>query len=149
MALTLGVFLGVFSVAGQAKATLGESVDSIESDRNALSAVRHDVSAGRAYIIHEVSADSATVREYVSSSGTVFGIAWRGLMHPDLAILLGSYFGEYNEALKHTPRPSGQRRIQVRAPRVVVEKWGHMRNLHGRAYVSDLVPEGVSIDEIR
>ena len=33
--------------------------------------------------------------------------------------------------------------------RVVVEKWGHMRNLQGRAYAPALLPPGVSSDEIR
>jgi len=37
----------------------------------------------------------------------------------------------------------------VRTDRVVVEKWGNMRNLQGRAYAPALIPPGVSIDEIK
>ena len=36
----------------------------------------------------------------------------------------------------------------VRGQRVVVERWGHMRSLHGRAYDPALFPAGVKIDEI-
>jgi hypothetical protein len=37
----------------------------------------------------------------------------------------------------------------LKANNVVVEKWGHMRNLQGRAYAPALMPQGVSVDEIR
>jgi hypothetical protein len=89
------------------------------------------------------------VREYVSTSGVVFGIAWNGLIHPNLTQLLGSYAGEYQEALLQTPRIKGSRHLQVKTSGVVVEKWGHMRNLQGRAYVPSLIPPGVRVDEIK
>ena len=38
------------------------------------------------------------VREYVSTAGTVFGIAWSGPMMPDLPTLLGAYFTQYDSA---------------------------------------------------
>ena len=133
----------------RAQAALGESADSVESDRTALSAVRRAATARDAYTIQEIKSDAATVREYVSSSGVVFAVAWNGLSHPDLTPLLGSYAGEYREALRQTPRKPGRRHLQVKAERVVVEKWGHMRNLQGRAYVPALIPQGVSVDEIK
>ena len=68
---------------------------------------------------------------------------------PDLTPLLGSYAGEYQEALGRTARKYGERHLQVKAAHVVVQKWGHMRNLQGRAYAPDLVPAGVTVDEIR
>ncbi|MBF0539787.1 MAG: DUF2844 domain-containing protein, partial [Nitrospirae bacterium] len=89
------------------------------------------------------------VREYISPAGIVFGIAWNGLSHPDLKQLLGCYSGEYEKTLQQTPRKHGIRRIQIKTDRTVVEKWGHMRNLKGRAYVPDLIPSGVNIDEIK
>lgn len=142
----LGIF---FALAQQAHGTLGESADSIESDRNALSAVRHAASVRKGYTVQEVGSGSSVVREYVSQSGIVFGIAWNGLVHPDLMQLLGSYSGEYYEALKQTPRKPGRRRLEVKTDQVVVEKWGHMRNLQGRAYAPALIPAGVRVDEIR
>ena len=101
------------------------------------------------YNVHEVISASVTLREYLSPSGVVFGIAWNGLIHPDLTPLLGSYAGEYGEALRQTPRKPGRRRLQVKTNQVVVEKWGHMRNLKGRAYAPALIPPGVSVDEIK
>jgi len=147
--LVFGLSVEIFASACSVEATLGESVDSIESDRAALSATRGTATAQDGYTVHEVNYDSTTVREYVSSSGIVFAIAWNGLVRPDLTQLLGSYAGEYQKALEQTAREPGRRRLRVKTDKVVVEHWGHMRNLQGRAYVPALIPPGVSTNEIR
>lgn len=147
--LYLGLSAVVFAATQQVQATLGEFAASVESDRKALSAVQSSREVRNGYTIQEVSSHSTVVREYVSSSGAVFGIAWNGLTHPDLNQLLGSYAAEYREALQQTPRKPGYRHLQVKTDRIVVEKWGHMRNLRGRAYVPALIPPGVSVDEIK
>ena len=149
LVLALGLSAAVLANAQRVQAKLGESADSVESDGKALSAVRHAVTVHNGYTVQEIHSDSTNVREYVSSSGVVFGVAWNGLTHPDLTQLLGSYLGEYQDALRQTPRNQGGRRLQVKTSRIVVEKGGHMRNLQGRAYVPALIPAGVSVDEIR
>ena len=144
------VFLvAMVATAHQVQAALGESVDSVESDRKALSAERGVITAHHEYTVHQVGSDSTIVREYVSTSGIVFAVAWNGLVHPDLAQLLGSYAGEYERGLEQSPREPGSRRLRVKTNQIVVEKWGHMRNLQGRAYVPALIPSGVSVDEIK
>jgi hypothetical protein len=148
--LCLGLSVAVLATAQQAQAGLGESADSIASDREALSAVHRASTVHNGYTVHEFASDATSVREYVSPSGIVFGVAWNGLTYPDLTPLLGSYASEYHEASQQTPRKPGLRRHHaVRTERVVVEKWGHMRNLQGRAYAPALIPPGVSIDEIK
>ena len=132
-----------------AHATLGESADSIAANKKALLAARGSVRTSLKYSIHEFQSETTTVREYVSSSGVVFGIAWNGLTHPDLAPLLGSYNPEYKKALKNAKRQPGHRHVSIITNGVVVEKWGHMRDLRGRAYAPDLIPDGVSVDEIK
>jgi hypothetical protein len=140
----------VLPVVQQAQAGLGESVDSVVSDRKALSAVQRATTAYSGYTVHEFASDATTVREYVSPSGIVFGVAWNGLTYPNLTPLLGSYHSEYQQALRQeTRKPGIQRYHAVRTDGVVVEKWGHMRNLQGRAYAPALIPPGVSIDEIK
>ena len=149
-ALFLGLALAAAMAIGrQAQAVLGGSADSIASDQKVLSAVRRTKTVRTGYNVHEVISASVALREYLSPSGVVFGIAWNGLIHPDLTQLLGSYAGEYGESLRQTPRKPGRRRLQVKTIRVVVEKWGHMRNLQGRAYAPALIPTGVTVDEIK
>lgn len=142
----MGATLGVVRQAG---ATLGGTADSVSTDRKALSAVRGATTVQPGYTVQEVTSGATKVREFVSEGGVVFAIAWNGLMHPDLTTLLGSYVAEYKQALESTPRKMGQRHSEIRGSRVVVEKWGHMRNLQGRAYVPALVPPGVNLDEIK
>lgn len=89
------------------------------------------------------------VREYVSPSGVVFGIAWNGLVRPNLATLLGPYADAYRKALVQRPREPGRPFLKVKTDGLVVEEWGHMRDLHGRAYVEDLVPPDVPVNAIK
>jgi hypothetical protein len=145
----LGLSATFFITAQRVQATLGESANSIASDNKTLSAVRRATSVHNGYTVQEIYSDATTVREYVSPSGVVFAIAWNGLIHPDLTPLLGSYASEYQEAIRKTPRNPGHRSLRVKTSRLVVEKWGHMRNLQGRAYAPALIPLGVTIYEIR
>jgi len=147
--LSFGLSAAIFFTVRQAQAVLGESVDSIQSDKNVLSTIERAKTVHSGFTVQEIESGSTKVREYISPSGIVFGVAWNGLIHPDLTQLLGVYAGEYEEALQQTPRQPGRRRLQVKTNRVVVEKWGHMRNLQGRAYVPALIPQGVRINEIR
>jgi hypothetical protein len=145
LALSSGVLIAVQPV----RATLGESVISIESDRKALSAVQRGTAIQNGFTVQEIKSGSTTVREYISPSGVVFGVAWNGLIRPDLTQLLGGYSNEYHEAWRRIPHNRGRSHLDVKTNRVVVQQWGHMRNLRGRAYVPLLIPSGVSVDEIR
>ena len=145
----LGLAAVLLTSAGGVEATLGEVEDSVASDETALAAKRVSKTVRNGYTVQELRSDSVIVREYVAPTGVVFAIAWNGLIHPDLTPLLGSYAGEYETALRHASREPGRRHRQVETNRVVVEKWGHMRNLQGRAYVPALIPSGVSVDEIK
>jgi hypothetical protein len=138
----------VLATAQFAHAILGENADTIASDRKTLAAVHKASTPRRGYTVEEMASESTAVREYVSPSGVVFGIAWNGIVHPDLTQLLGSYSGEYTAALREAPRTQGRRSRRLVTDNVVVETWGHMRNLRGRAYAPNLVPGGVRIDEI-
>jgi hypothetical protein len=147
--LCLAFLIASLFMVRPVRATLGGTADSVESDRKTLSAVSGAASAKNGYTVREIDYDGNAVREYISSSGVVFAVAWNGLRHPDLATLLGSYADQYNTALQNTVRQPGSRHLAVRSAGVVVEKWGHVRNLQGRAYAPDLIPQGVSIDEIK
>jgi hypothetical protein len=150
LVLCLGLSVAFLGNAQQTQATLGEPEDSVVADQKALSAVKCATTIRPNYTVHEFKSDGTVVREYVSPSGIVFGIAWNGLTHPDLKPLLGSYAGEYEAALQRTPPKPGISRNEIlKTDRVVVEKWGQMRNLQGRAYAPALIPPGVSTDEIK
>jgi hypothetical protein len=140
----------LLAAASPAQAVLGEPAHSVTTDRNSLAALRSATTTTHAdYVVQQAESDMVTVREYISPSGIVFAVAWNGMVNPDLTQLLGSYFADYREARCKMPRTYGRSSQHVKTGRVVVETWGHMRNLQGRAYVPALVPQGVSIDEIK
>ena len=145
----LGIWAFVLATVHSVPATLGESAASIRSDRKVLSAANRAETVHNDFTVQEIRTGSTTVREYISPSGIVFGVAWNGMVRPDLTQLLGSYASEYHEALRGIPHNRGRSRLDVKTGRVVVQQWGHMRNLQGRAYVPSLVPAGVNVDEIR
>jgi hypothetical protein len=138
-----------YGYAGPALATLGEPAVSVESDCSALSAVRQAAMSRPGYTVQEIVSDAATIREYISPAGTVFGVAWNGLTQPDLEPLLGTYYTEYRQTKEKTPRHPGRRFMHLKGSRIVVETAGHMRDMRGRAYIPSLVPAGVSADEIK
>lgn len=145
----LCVALMTLSVAPGAWATLGERADSIANDSHALSVAARTTITRAKYSLQELKSETTTVREYLTPEGVVFAVAWNGLVHPDLSVLLGCYDEEYRSALAEQQRVPGRRQKQVRSQRLIVETWGHMRNLQGRAYLPELVPEGVNLYEIR
>jgi len=149
--LWIGLWLlaALHASALRVQATLGESVASVDSDSKALSGVRLAATVHDGYSIQEITAASVVLKEFVSPSGVVFGITWHGLIHPDLTQILGSYASKYKEGLLQIHRGQDRRRLRVTTDQLVVEQWGHMRNLQGRAYAPDLIPQGLSIDEIR
>jgi hypothetical protein len=147
--LALGLAAFFLTTAGPVQAALGESADSVSSDQTAIAAKRVSKTVQNGYTVQELGSDSVILREYISSTGIIFAIAWNGLIHPDLTTLLGSYAGEYGAALRFAQREHGNRHRKIETDQVVVEKWGHMRNLQGRAYVPALIPSGVNVDEIK
>lgn len=147
--LKISLILALLFNPKGALATLGEPVTSIEKDRKGMSAVRRSAVQQPKYSIHPIDAGGITVREYALPSGVVFAVGWSGNGEPDLSQLLGSYHPDYLKGLKDYPRKHGHRSRKFGTKRMVVEKWGHMRSLHGHAYLPALLPSGVSPDEIK
>lgn len=151
-ALLIGLTQASF-VCTRAHAALGGDESALDDDRRAISGIMRAATSHGRYTVYEIAASGCTVREYVTLDGKVFGVAWQGIAPPDLKLLLGSYFEEFSVASKSEAREarSHSRRSHhsIHGPNTVVERSGHMRDLRGRAYVDALLPEKVSIDEIR
>lgn len=146
--ILLPVLIAAF-LPGFAQARLGEASASVAADQKSFSARKKAVQNFPAYSVHEIKNETMTIRQYISPSDVVFGIAWTGLTQPDLKELLGAYAPEYQKTVKKIRRQPGQRYSKTTTSDVVVEKWGHLRKMGGRAYVPALMPDGVSADEIQ
>ncbi len=140
-----------------ALATLGESTQTVEHDRGIFSGTPvkqnkkvflRKMQTPTQFTIHEFEVSGTFIREYISDQGIVFGVSWSGLTHPDLTILLGTHFDKFETQKNLQTRERGVRYQNVDAGDLMVQKWGHIRDLHGRAYLKSLVPNGVLVNDI-
>lgn len=134
--------------ASPAFAVLGGDVATVQADQTHINATRL-VSQSNGYAVHELRSPSGSiVREFVSSSGKVFAIAWHAPSLPDLRQLLGPYFDEFQKAAAQSQRPR-RAPLFVEHSGLVVQLGGHMRSFTGRAYLPDQLPSGTRIEDIR
>lgn len=137
----------LFIVPGVALATLGGDEASVQVDRVRLKGAV-SVRQAQRFEIHEIAQSSGTsVRQYVSPTGKVFAVAWKGPMLPDLRQLLGPYFDRYTAAV--TAKRVKRAPVEIRDASLVVLSGGHPRAFSGRAYVPDLVPLNVDVDALQ
>lgn len=130
-----------------ARATLGADGASVEADRLHLQAASSH--AQRAlYTVHELATpNGGLVREYVAPGGAVFAVTWHGPFMPNLRQLMGEHFARVTQsANRHS---GGRSQLTVTEGNLVFASTGHIRSFHGQAYLSDAIPAGVSLDEIR
>ena len=131
-------------------AALGGDLSTVQADQvHMRGSLRTTVAA--AYTIQEIQSTSGVVvREYVSSAGKVFAIAWQGPWPPDMRQLLGSYFDPYIQAARARSGPGMARRpLMIEQPGLVVQVGGHPRSFVGRAYIPEQLPSNVTAEEIR
>jgi len=145
-----GVVLVTLAFCLPASAELGGYADSVQVDQARMKASLK-IKQNTGYTVHEITTPTKlVVREFVGPDGHIFGVAWRGPVVPDLSQLLGAFYGQYSDALKTETRTyAGRRPVDVRLPHLVVQAGGHMLAHFGRAYVPDMLPEGVSSDAIQ
>jgi len=147
----MGVLLMISAFCLPAMAALGGDLNSVQDDTAHMKATVK-IQQKEAYAVHEITTknNATVVREYVSPDGRVFGVAWQGLFMPDLHQLLGGYLQQYSAAVQeeHAKAP-GRHPLMIHQPGLVVETSGRMRAYYGRAYVPDMVPQGVKPEEVR
>jgi uncharacterized protein DUF2844 len=127
-------------------AALGGDTSSVTNDQLRMQATLHSTQS-QGYAVHELRAASGnTVREYVSPQGKVFALAWEGPFRPDFQQLLGTYFQQFADSAKNHRRGSP---LVIEQPGLVVYSGGHMRAFFGKAYVPDMMPQGVTANDIK
>jgi hypothetical protein len=129
-----------------ARAALGGSADSVESDRLSMKGLLRPAAAG-ALKKQELQLPSGTVvTEYLTAGGAVYAVTWQGPTLPNLRQVLGNYFTNLQTAA-HTPVVH-HRVVRVDSPDVMIESTGKMRAFVGRAWIPALLPSGVSPADI-
>lgn len=145
--MRISVRLSVLVLTGfcfPALATLGEMDTSVERDSTALHAVRAAVAVNAtSHRMQELANARSTVHQYADATGRIFAVTWTGLGHPDLAVLFGSYYAEYQAAVQTGAVKRGGRLSSTQTNDLVVRLSGLPRHVGGLAYVPSLLPAGV------
>lgn len=145
---TLFAAVSAFLCAVPCYAALGGDSSSVQADQARINASLR-VTQANAYSVHELrSPTGVVVREFATSSGRIFAVAWHGPWPPDLQHLLGTHFAEFQQAMKSPNGRAAHGPFTIQQGNLVVELGGHMRDFVGRAYLSDQVPAGVRAEEI-
>ena len=130
-------------------AALGGDQSSVQADQAHMRASLK-TTAGSAYTLHEIKTGMGTVvHEFVSPDGRVFAVAWHGPSMPPMQQILGTYFQQYSALVQaHHAAHGGRRPVNIQQPGLVVQNSGHPRGFFGRAYVPEMLPPGVTPDQI-
>ena len=144
-----GLFVGLVPCF-PARASLGGDMATVRDDQAKLQGTLRTTN-NNSYNIHEIQgASGVVVREYVTPSGSVFGVAWQGRRHPDLHQVLGAYYDSFVQAAQaQRAQRRGRGPVLIQQPGLVVQLGGHMGSLTGRAFLPQSLPAGVHAEEIR
>lgn len=144
----LAFSLALFFPGSHAWAALGADEGSVESDRVKMKAEMRGKTSQRAYTVHEIETPSGIlIHEFISESGKVFAVTWRGPSKPDLRSLLGESFEPFIAASQERGAGSHSH-LQITRPDLVVHSGGRMRAMFGRAYLPQLVPAGLDVETL-
>jgi hypothetical protein len=107
-------------------------------------------SSTASYSVMQTTLPSGTVvREYVSSSGIVFGLAWQGPQPPNLRALLGRYFPQFDSGMRASQASGVRGAAMIDQADLSVRLGGHMGSLVGQAWLPQALPTGVSSADIQ
>lgn len=143
------IFLTTLILTQFAFADLGGNESKINDEEKEFKAISHTKKNMTGYSVHELTMDGTLVKEYVTPSGTIFAVSWRGMRAPNLKTLFGGVYAEYESERSKVKLEKGNRHVQVSTGNIVVHHGGQMRDMHGFAYVPSAVPPGVNIDQLQ
>jgi len=152
--LTAFLWLAIAAICANpasAAASLGGDLSSVTTDQVRVQGALMRIAPAGPYTVHEIrSASGVMIREFVSSVGSVFAVAWEGPYQPDLSQILGAYYARFQQQAERSQR-SGKRRgsVLIEDADFVVQMSGHQRSFTGRAYLPRALPQGVSVQAIR
>ena len=122
-----------------AKAELGGNLTGITQEQKTFgSSLTSSPQSNYTIYIQSISPD-LVIKEYVSSSGNIFGVAWKGSTLPNFQILLGNYYSNYLSAQQQNPRS-----VFLQDNNLVIESSGVMGGYIGRAFLPKQVPTGLA-----
>jgi hypothetical protein len=145
LSLALGAL--VLQLSPEARAALGDDVSAVAADQVRWGA-KVKVMRRPAYAVHELSLPTgAKVRELANDAGRVFAVSWSGGWRPNLRSLMGAHYDRFIAGTRGRRATRGIVRIEL--PGMTVVMGGHLRTFFGTAVLTDLLPAGVGLEDLR
>jgi hypothetical protein len=150
-ALAAAGLLASLTAPPAAWAVLGESLASVQLDQQRMAGQRSLAIGAGPQVQLITLAGGSTIRQYLTSSGVVYAVAWNTRFKPRLDQLLGAHFPAYAEAARRSmqARPGIVHHAVLQQDDLVVETTAHLNAHVGRAYLRSLLPVGEPLDAIR
>jgi hypothetical protein len=150
LALAIGLAFADFLHPPRAFASLGGDETSVQTDQARLQGTLR-TNSNSSFTLHQIQASTGVaVNEYASPAGKIFAVTWQGSFHPDLHQLLGTYFDQYSQAVQaQRAQRRGRGPVLIQLPGLVVQISGHPRSLRGKAYVPQMLPPGMRVEDIQ
>jgi hypothetical protein len=149
MLLSLSSAAIIILLSSHAFAGLGGDENSVQKDTQSLGGTRTVSEHGR-YRLHHISKGLSNVNEYEGQDGKVFALTWSGKKHPDLQNILGSHLIDFQSALaeaRKTHHHGGA--LSVTTGNIHVEMGGHAGAVYGQTWLTDQVPAGMDVHDIK
>jgi hypothetical protein len=146
MTKSISNFLSILLLACPifAQAELGGNLASITQEEKIFgSSLTSSPQANYIIYTQSISPD-LVIKQYMSNSGNIFGVSWRGSTLPNYEVLLGNYYSNYLSAHQRNPRS-----VFLRDANLVLESGGMMGGYIGRAYLPKQLPVGMTPTSIQ
>jgi hypothetical protein len=150
-AIYLNLILALISTQS-AWATLGGDAQSVTADATQWGATVANVTATKSdlYSVSEIKTEGFKVKQFVAAdSKTVFAVKWQGMGRPDLSVLLGTYYQDYNTALTAMPHNHGRAPTEITTSDIRVRLWGRQKNYGGVAFIPNAMPTGLTPEALK
>lgn len=143
----LGLVVLLLQFSPDARAALGDDESVLAADQARLGA-KVKVMRRPSYAVHELTMPTGgTVRELVNEAGRVFAVSWSGGWRPNLRHLMGGHYDRFIAGTRGRRATRGIVRIEL--PGMTVVMGGHLRTFFGSAVLTELLPAGVTLEELR
>jgi hypothetical protein len=145
--------MAIAATTGTVHAQLGSTIAtaaSAQGSSDASAVVMQKATNDAVQWEESTDANQIRVRQYVSAAGQVYAVSWDGPAMPDLAALLSTWFGAYQQsALAGLPNAGSLHASRVNRSDLVVETAVRLREFSGRAWLPDALPAGVTAADIQ
>ncbi len=131
------IFLLALPLASQAE--LGGNLASINQEQKTFGSSLSSAPQTGYTIYTQTINPGLVIKEYLTTNGNVFAVAWKGPNLPNFQVVLGAYYANYLTALQNNPRA-----IFFQDDNIVIESGGMMGGYVGRAYLPKQFPAGIT-----